>query len=77
MATRTVYDCDRCGKKEIEPAKFRVAIGLYWDGAEHTQNFNHYSVCSSCAGKIIELLFDKYTISKEEVKEGLKLAGLK
>jgi hypothetical protein len=67
MAARTVYDCDKCGKKGVECRSIRVEIDRSYDGAGYSTDTKAPDLCIDCLA--IELVRFTKKLSYDDGKK--------
>lgn len=62
MASRTVHDCDRCGRQDIgpDPIRIDVAIGTRRDlpSGRSEDACRTVHLCNSCAGETLDMFIN-------------------
>ena len=71
MAQRTVYDCDKCGKKNAETRQISVVVDRNTDGAGSMENWNEeVDLCIDCLVQTVRMVTNKF--SYEDAKAWIK-----
>lgn len=62
MATREVFDCDRCGSKAVKTHQVSVTVDRYNDAAGSMDNDERFfDLCHLCEHTELVLLLDRFS----------------
>lgn len=61
MAQRTVFDCDLCGKRDVQARKLSLKTGeSRMPSGEKTPDYTEYDLCERCGAEVDRMLVSRF-----------------